>query len=83
MDMTVFHQIPQLDESIIIIPVAIKDNGDACGIIPLQSCNVFDYYVRHPAGINGNSEDDEIRFPKYERLLSSLGQREIYYLPGY
>ena len=73
-DMGRFHDVPELNEGIVVVAVAVYDDGNAHGAVSFSLGQIFQHEVRDAAGIDGHAEDDQGSFGKAERFRSFARQ---------
>lgn len=54
-----FHDIAELDEGVVVVAVAVYDDGNAHGAVSFCLRQVFQHEVGHPAGVDRHAEDDQ------------------------
>lgn len=58
-DVGLFHDIAELDEGVVVVAVAVYDDGDAHGSVSFCLRQVFQHEVGHAAGVDRHAEDDQ------------------------
>ena len=78
------HQVAQLNEAVVVVPVAVQHHGHPQGAVPLDVVpHIGHQQVGHPPGVHRGAQHHQVLRPEGQVLLPGLGQVEaVSIVPG-